>query len=252
MQPTTQRRLLKLCGFIVGAGIAFFVNLLQGRDAKSQSKRELLEQTKVDCENLTKTAELEKKEKLLQLQSKFESDNQKVKDEVRKREVELDKREASIKQSSDDLRKQEKFVENNQRKLAEKTEDVQRKSDQFTKLIQQQQADLQRVTGMSSEEAKKQLLSVLEHEALGRNGVGYSPSMRNDSTKIVQQKSQDILLTAIERYASSHTSESTTSTVDIPNDEMKGRIIGREGRNIRAFKACGSFDHRRYCRSGYR
>jgi ribonuclease Y len=58
--------------------------------------------------------------------------------------------------------------------------------------------------------------------------------------EIVQQKSQDILLTAMQRYASSHTSESTTSTVDIPNDEMKGRIIGREGRNIRAFeKACG-------------
>lgn len=229
---------LLIVGLIVGAVIAFFVNLLQGRDAKSQSKR-LLEQTKVDCENLIKTAELEKKEKLLQLQSKFESDNQKVKDEVRKREVELDKREAAIKQSSDDLRKQEKFVENNQRKLAEKTEDVQRKSDQFTKLIQQQQADLQRVTGMSSDEAKKQLLSVLERELQGEMG---SVILKHEKrlNEVVQQKSQDILLTAMQRYASSHTSESTTSTVDIPNDEMKGRIIGREGRNIRAFeKACG-------------
>jgi ribonuclease Y len=237
---TTVTAILFVLGVALGAGGLYLINFLQGRDAKSQSKR-LLDQTKLDCENLVKTAELEKKEKLLQLQSKFDSENQKQKDELRKRESELDRKEASIKQSSDDLRKQEKFVENNQRKLAERLEDVNRKSDQYNKLIQQAQSDLQRVTGMSIDEAKKQLLTVLERDLQGEMG---SVILKHEKRlgEVAQQKAQDILLTAMQRYASAHTSESTTSTVDIPNDDMKGRIIGREGRNIRAFEKVSGCD----------
>lgn len=227
-------------GLAVGAGIAFLVNFLMGKDAKSQSKR-LLEQTKLDCDNLVKSAEIEKKESLLQLQSKFDKENQKQREELRKKESELDKRESALKQASDDLKKQERFVENNQRKLSEKIEDAQRKSDLYNKLIQQQQADLQRVTGMSKEEAQKQLLSVLERDLQSEMGsVILKHEKRVNET--LQQKTQDILLTSMQRYASSQTSESTTSTVDIPNDEMKGRIIGREGRNIRAFEKISGCD----------
>lgn len=232
--------IILVVGLAVGAGIAFLVNFLMGKDAKSQSKR-LLEQTKLDCDNLVKSAEIEKKEALLQLQSKFDKENQKQRDELRKKESELDKRETALKQASDDLKKQERFVESNQRKLSEKIEDAQRKSDLYNKLIQQQQADLQRVTGMSKEEAQKQLLSVLERDLQSEMGsVILKHEKRVNET--LQQKTQDILLTSMQRYASSQTSESTTSTVDIPNDEMKGRIIGREGRNIRAFEKISGCD----------
>jgi ribonucrease Y len=224
----------------VGAAISYLVNFLMGKDAKSQSTR-LREQTKLDCENLVKTAELEKKETLLQLQSKFEKDNQKSKDDVRKKELELDKREALLKQSFDDLKKQEKFVENNQRKLADKIEDAQRKAEQYNRLLQQQQADLQKLTGMSKDEAKSQLLTVLERDLQSEMG---SVILKHEKkiNETLQQKTQDILLTSMQRYASSQTSESTTSTVDIPNDDMKGRIIGREGRNIRAFEKVSGCD----------
>jgi ribonuclease Y len=227
-------------GLAVGAGVAFLINYLMGKDAKSQSKR-LLEQTKLDCENLVKTAEIEKKEALLLLQSKFDKENQKQRDEQRKKELELDKREALLKQSAEDLKKQERFVENNQRKLAEKIEDAQRKVDQYNKLIQQQQADLQRVTGMSKDEAQKQLLTVLERDLQSEMG---SVILKHEKkiNELLQQKTQDILLTSMQRYASSQTAESTTSTVDIPNDEMKGRIIGREGRNIRTFEKVSGCD----------
>jgi ribonucrease Y len=240
-EPNSSGSLIILVvGLAVGAGIAFLVNFLMGKDAKSQSKR-LLEQTKLDCENLVKSAEIEKKEALLQLQSKFDKENQKQRDELRKKESELDKRESALKQASDDLKKQERFVENNQRKLSEKIEDAQRKSDLYNKLIQQQQADLQRVTGMSKEEAQKQLLTVLERDLQSEMGsVILKHEKRVNET--LQQKTQDILLTSMQRYASSQTAESTTSTVDIPNDEMKGRIIGREGRNIRAFEKISGCD----------
>lgn len=231
---------LAAVGLLLGAGLMYGINLLQGRDAKTQAKR-LLDQSKLDGENLIKSAELEKKEKLLQLQSKFDSENQKLKEELRKREQAVERKEESLKQSSEDVRKQEKLVENTQRKLAERIEDVNRKNEQYTKLIQQQQADLQRVTGMSTEEAKKQLMSLMEKELQGELGTVILKHEKKVA-EITQQKTQDILLVAMQRYASAQTSESSTSTVDIPNDEMKGRIIGREGRNIRAFEKVSGCD----------
>ena len=188
----------------VGAAIMFGINALQGRDAKTQSKR-LLEQSKLDGENLIKAAELEKKEKLLQLQSKFDSENQKNKDEIRKREQGIERKEESLKQTAEDVRKQEKFVETTQRKLADRIEDVNRKNEQYTRLLQQQQADLQRITGMTVEEAKKQLLGVLEKELQGELGTVI---LRHEKrvAEITQQKTQDILLVAMQRYASAQTS----------------------------------------------
>ena len=232
--------ILAIVGVVLGLAIMFGINVLQGRDARTQSKR-LLEQAKLDGENLIKTAELEKKERLLQLQSKFDSENSKAKEETRKREAALERKEEMFKQSAEDARKQEKLVENNQRKLADRLEDVNRKTEQYTKLIQQQQADLTRVTGMSIEEAKKQLLSVLEKELQGEMG---SVILKHEKriAEVTQQKTQDILLVAMQRYASAQTSESSTSTVDIPSDDMKGRIIGREGRNIRSFEKVSGCD----------
>ena len=216
------------------------VQKLLGQDAKSQAKR-MLEQAKLDAENLVKKSELEQKEKLLGLQTQFETDLKKQRDDLRERENQLNSKEQTLKQTTEDLKKQEKFVESNQRKLAEKLEDVGKKSEQYGKLITQAQSDLQRVTGLSKDEAKRQLMEIMEKELQGELG---SVILKHEKkvTEVAQQKAQDILLTAMQRYASAQTAESTTSSIDIPNDEMKGRIIGREGRNIRAFEKASGCD----------
>ncbi len=229
-----------LIGALIGAALAVVVNLLLGKDAKRQAAR-LLDQAKLDSENLIKTAELEKKEKLLQLQAKFDSEINQQREELRSRESQLERRDQQIKQSNDDLKNKEKLVESTQRKLSEKLDDASRKSQQFEKLITQAQNDLQRVTGMSKDEARKQLLSLMEKELQGELGQLILQHEKKVN-EAAQQKAQDILLTAMQRYASSQTSESTTSSIDIPNDEMKGRIIGREGRNIRAFEKASGCD----------
>jgi len=229
-----------LVGIVLGAVAMAVVQKLLGQDAKSQAKR-LLEQAKLDSETLVKKSELEQKEKLLALQNQFESDLKKQRDELRDRENHIVSKEQTLKQSVDDLKKQEKFVESNQRKVAEKLEDISKKSDQYSKLISQAQSDLQRVTGLSKEEAKRQLMELMEKELQGEIG---SLILKHEKkvSEVAQQKAQDILLTAMQRYASAQTSESTTSSIDIPNDEMKGRIIGREGRNIRAFEKASGCD----------
>ena len=232
--------LLAILGLIIGAIGTAVVQKLLGQDSKTQAKR-LLEQAQLDAENLFKKSELEQKEKLLAFQNQFETDLKKQRDELRERENQISSKEQSLKQSNEDLKKQEKFVESNQRKLAEKLDDVGKKSDQYGKLITQAQADLQRVTGLSKEEAKRQLMDLMEKELQGEIG---SVILKHEKkvSEIAQQKAQDILLTAMQRYASAQTSESTTTSIDIPNDEMKGRIIGREGRNIRAFEKASGCD----------
>jgi ribonuclease Y len=229
-----------IVGLVLGAVVMAVVNRLMGIDAKRQSAR-LLEQTKLEADNLIKTAELEKKEKLLQLQSKFDSDLAGQREELRKRESQIERKEQMLKQSGDDLKNKEKLVESTQRKMAEKLEDANRKSQQYDKLISQVQNDLQRVTGLSKDDARQQLLGLMEKELQGELG---QVILRHEKkvSESAQQKAQDILLTAMQRYASSQTSESTTSSIDIPNDDMKGRIIGREGRNIRAFEKASGCD----------
>jgi ribonuclease Y len=232
--------LLAISALVLGAIAMAVIQKMLGKDAKSQAKR-LLEQAKLDAENLFKKSELDQKEKQLLLQNQLETDLKKQRDEIRERENLLNSKEQSLKQATDDLKKQEKFVESNQRKAAEKLEDVGKKSDQYTKLITQAQADLQRVTGLSKDEAKKQLMDLMERELQGEIG---SVILKHEKklNEISQQKAQDILLTAMQRFASSQTAESTTSSIDIANDEMKGRIIGREGRNIRAFEKASGCD----------
>ena len=232
--------LLAIVALVVGAIAMAVIQKMLGKDAKSQAKR-LLEQAKLDAENVVKKSELDQKEKQLLLQNQLEIDLKKQRDEIRERENLLNSKEHSLKQATDDLKKQEKFVESNQRKAAEKLEDVGKKSDQYTKLITQAQLDLQRVTGLSKDEAKKQLMDLMERELQGEIG---SVILKHEKklNEVAQQKAQDILLTAMQRFASSQTAESTTSSIDIANDEMKGRIIGREGRNIRAFEKASGCD----------
>jgi ribonucrease Y len=229
-----------ILSLVIGGALVWLIEFLMGRDVKSHAKR-LLDQAKLDSENVVKQGELEKKEKLLQLQSTFDAEMQKQREELRKREQALDRREETIQQNTSDLRKQEKLVENNQRKLAERLEEANRRNDEYGRLVQQQTSELQRITGLSKEEAATKLMRNLENEMQGEVGnIIIKHEKRIAET--VDQKARDILLTAMQRYASTQTSESTTSTVDIPNDDIKGRIIGREGRNIRAFEKATGID----------
>jgi len=139
------------------------------------------------------------------------------------------------------LRKQERIVENTQRRLAERLEDTRRRDEELGKLLDMQRQTLHDVSGLNREEAVERLLSMLETELSQEAGaiiLEHEKRMAERCDSI----GREMLLTALQRYAAAHTAETTTSTVDIPNDEMKGRIIGREGRNIRAFEKATGID----------
>ncbi len=213
---------------------------LRRRDAETEAKR-IIDDAHRESENRKKEAELEIKEKAIQQKAAGEKELGQIRQELHERERLLDKRQDAVEQQSEQIRKQEKMVETTQRKLAERIEDTNRRNEELQKLLDLQRQTLHQLSGLSREEAGRRLLEMLDNELQNEQGAIIQKHERK-MQEICEAKSREILVTAIQRYAASHTAESTTSTVDIPNDEMKGRIIGREGRNIRAFEKATGVD----------
>ena len=213
---------------------------LRKRDAETEARR-IIERAERDAAAKLREADLEIKERLIREKAEAEREFAKIREELRERERLLDKRQEAAEQQSEDLRKQERIVESTQRRLAERLEDTNRRNEELAKLLDLQRQTLHELSGLSREEAIKRLTNMLNEELAQETGAIL---LRHEKKlqETCDQKSREMLLTSLQRYAAAHTAESTTSTVDIPNDEMKGRIIGREGRNIRAFEKATGVD----------
>ena len=204
-----------------------------------EQAKEIIQRAELEADNKSREAELLAKEQAIHIKEKHEHEFQKIREELYERERGLNKRQDAIERQVADLRKQERLVENTQRKLADRVADADRKNADLTKLIDKERVTLHEFAGLTREEATERLLSLLEKELdseVGRVILQHEKQIKERC----DAEARNMLLGALQRYAASHVAETTTSSVDVPTDDMKGRIIGREGRNIRSFeKATG-------------
>lgn len=221
-------------GVAIGAAAIFAWLFLAKKDARRQADA-ILEEGQRKANDSTKEAELKIREKELASKAKLDQEMSATKDKLRDLERDLDRKQASLDQKMEGLRKQERIVEGNQRKLTDKLERISTREQELEKVLDQQRQMLHQVSGLDKAEATQRLMRLLEDELKSESGAMILKYERQ-AKEVAEEKSREILITAMQRFAAAHTAESTTSTVDIPNDEMKGRIIGREGRNIRAFE----------------
>ena len=226
--------------FAVTIAVVKFLDYLRRQDAKSQAAAILAEANK-EVESQRRESALQSKEEALQRKAEVEEELMAVREKLHGEQRELEKRKGLLDSRTEELQKQERMVEGNQRKISEKMAEVKQRGEQLGQMIEEQSQALHQVSGLSREEATARLLKMLEQELEQETG---SIILKHEKkvSEIADQKARELLLTSIQRYAASHTSETTTSTVDIPNDEMKGRIIGREGRNIRAIEKATGVD----------
>lgn len=223
-----------------GLFIGLFVDRVL-RGAAYQTRDEILAQAQRDGENIRKTAEIGSKEDLIKRREGLEKELDGLRDELKEQERRLDRREATINELQQDITKKERLLESNQRKVTERQEQFEKKEEELAAVLKQQQDQLFRITGLSQPQATEMLLTRLGQEL--KNETGSLILRHEQETKQQSEKlAREIVGMAVQRYASAHTSETTTSSVDIPSDEMKGRIIGREGRNIRAFEKATGVD----------
>jgi ribonucrease Y len=233
-----------LIGLIVGmlGGLAgtYVMARLRAQTAHGLADQ-ILGNANREAETIRMQAELQSRQELLRRRDELERETEENRKDLREQERRVEKRADLLDQKLDLINRKERELESIQRYLSEQQEDAQKRQQEVKQTYSEQRELLQRISRLSSEEARAILLKRVEEELQGEVG---SLILRHEAAvrESCQVKAREILTTTIQRYAASHTAEVTVSTVDIPSDEMKGRIIGREGRNIRAFEKATGVD----------
>jgi len=210
------------------------------QDAETKA-RHILEQAKKETQDRRREIELEGKDLLYRMRQDFERQTQDRRQEIANLEKRLSQKEENIDRRLDLLEKKEKEIEARHENTRRQEEAIKAKDNQLNLLIAEEKERLQKISSLSAEEAKKILLNRLNEELTAEKAMlikKYEEELRTLSEK----KSREIISLAIQRCSAEHTVESTVSVVNLPNDEMKGRVIGREGRNIRALEMATGVD----------
>lgn len=210
------------------------------KDAEEQAKR-MLKDAERDAETKKKELLLEAKDKLYQQRSDFEKEIKDRRTELNASEKRLVQKEEHLDRKSEQFDKRDSDILKKEKDLSSRENVLLEKEKKYEEGILEQLKQLERIAGMSSEDAKRELLLRMEEEA-AHEGAKMIKRIEDESKATADKKSKDIMALAIQRYASDYVAETTVSLVNLPNDEMKGRIIGREGRNIRALEAATGID----------
>ncbi len=237
--------ILAALGGIAFGGFAAYV-VIRRHDrvslAGAQSRvEELLNNAKKESENIFKEAELKAKDDDFRRREVFNKEMETTRSELREQERRLDKREDALDQKDKVLQKKERSLQNQERKIRERKDTLEKKLAAAEALFVEQTEKLHEISGLAREEAESQLMARLDKE-LAEDIAAKIQKAEELLQQQCQEKSRRILTGAIQKYAAEHTADTTVSTVDIPSDDMKGRIIGREGRNIRTFEKSTGVD----------
>ena len=231
-----------IVGAVVVAGLAARRRVLSEklRAAEEQAQR-ILRDAERDAESRRKEVELEVKDRLLRAQADLEREGRDLRQEMQNLERRLVQREESLAQKLEILDRREKELAARDRELQAKERAAAEHLAKQQALAEEARQQLERVAGMTAEEAKKHLVASLEHEAR-LEAMALAKRIEEETRNEAEQKAKEILAIAIDKCASDFVAESVVSVVDLPSDDMKGRIIGREGRNIRAFEKATGID----------
>lgn len=236
--------LLAIIGLIVGLFAGIFVTNSRHEKAVNGAKNTaegILTTAKKEAETLRKEALLEAKEENQKYRSEIESELKESRLELKSQENRLLQREQLLDRKDDSLEKREHSLANKEHKVSEKQQLIDEREKEVEKLIGEQQAELERIAALSREDAKDIIMKSTEEELNHELTVMVKESEQRAKEE-ADRKAKNLLSLAIQRCAADQVSETTVSVVTLPNDEMKGRIIGREGRNIRTLETLTGID----------
>jgi ribonuclease Y len=236
--------LLSIIIFAAGFLLSFWVRsrLTAGKiKAAEEEARKVVEKAQKEGQTFLKEAKLLAKDELYQMKLDFENETKEVRAEIKKREKRLTQKEENIDRKLEQLERRDGSVTQKERQLVEKEEALQDQEARYEALIQEQKMQLEKISGLTADEAKNLLIKAMERDAR-YEAAKLIKRIENESREQADRKAKKIMATAIQRYAGDYVAEKTVSVVNLPSDEMKGRIIGREGRNIRALESATGID----------
>ena len=226
--------------FFAGYFIRKFFSERHLKEIEERTKR-VLEEGKKEFENRKKELELETKDLKFKLRADFENEIKDRRQEILNLEKRLSQKEENIDRKVDILDKKEKDITRREGLLVDKEKSIETRQEEFSKLIAEERQKLQRISGLSVEEAKQLFLKRVEDDAQ-TEAQNIFKQIVDNAKESADKKAKEILSTAMQKCAAEHVTNTTVSVVPLPNDEMKGMIIGREGRNIRALEIATGVD----------
>jgi ribonucrease Y len=236
--------LMLILGVVLGAGGVLAFTHFSGRNTLVRARQEadqLRENARQEANNKAKEIELTARQQQLKLKEQFERENEAARKKLEEHDSRLAKREDILDRKLDTLSVKEKNLDDLEIRLANREKQLQLKEQQLDGVLKEQRDRLLNLANMSAEQAKELLLKRIEDECR-RDCGALIQNMTEQAQEEAKEKSRQIILQAIQRYAAEQTADHTVSTVTIPSDDMKGRVIGREGRNIRSFEKTTGVD----------
>ncbi len=235
---------LSIIVFAAGFALAFWMRtrLTAGKiRAADDEARKIIAESEKEAETIRKEAKLHAKDQLYQLKVDFENETKEVRSELKALQKRLGQKEENIDRKTEQLERRDANISKKEQQIAERGKKLQEQEENYQALIEQQKIQLERISGLTGDEAKELLIKAMENEAR-YEAAKLIKRIENESREQADRKAKKIISTAIQRYAGDYVAEKTVSVVNLPSDEMKGRIIGREGRNIRALEAATGID----------
>jgi ribonuclease Y len=226
--------------FFAGYFIRKFFGERHLKEMEDRAKKSL-ENSRKEFENRKKEVELEVKDLKFKIQSDFEQTTKDRRQEMANLEKRLVQKEENIDRKVDVLDRKEKEIQRRESLLVDKEKSIESRHNEFLRLIEEEKAKLQRISGLSVEEAKKLFLQRVETDAQREAQILFK-AIEDRARESAEKKAKEILSLSMQKCAAEHVINTTVSVVNLPNDEMKGRIIGREGRNIRALEMATGVD----------
>ena len=232
---------INIAVFLIAAVIFTFVGVyIRKRVAESKlnsaenEAKQILERAKIEAEN-------SKKEEIFKAKEEILSARKDLDDEIRERRGEVQQQERRLIQKEENLERKLENVDKKEKDLMKKEEELEVRKSELKEITNRQMSELQRISGLSRDEAKKKLLSELE-KTMTAEKAAVIREFESKTKEEAVKSAREIVGYAIQKCAADHTSETTVSIVSLPNDDMKGRIIGREGRNIKALETLTGID----------
>ena len=233
-----------LAGVIIGAAVGYVLRkqFVEQKMAKARVlSAQIVEDARAEAETEKKRIILEARDELFEARSEFETETKERRSELTKIENRLTQKEDNLDRKEVQLSKRETELTKAEQHVTAQQEELTRAQELHASLVQQQQATLEKISSLTAEEARQMLIDQMTEDAR----YEASKTVRRlyeEAKQTADKKAKEIIMTSIQRCAADHIAETTVSVVDLPNDDMKGRIIGREGRNIRTFETVAGID----------
>lgn len=232
--------LLVAVGLLVGFIIAFILNNLRVRKAARMAE-DLINQAKKEIDKLKRDAAIEQKEEAHKLKMDLDKEVREKKEELKQSEQRLLQREASIDKRDELYQKREATLDEREEKISERQMEIQNEKSKVEEIKKEQLDLLEKISGFGKEKAREMVMNQVR-ESMNREIAEYVREAENEARLTADKKAHELIVSSMQKYAADIANDQTVTVVDLPTDDMKGRIIGREGRNIRTIEAITGVD----------